>query len=365
MGFHVYKVPIVDDKEYKKYVDEFGNLIKEHPGKKKEKRDVVEDIWDTWCNVTQRPDDAGELDDATYDDIYRAVKLGRLERSHRGLVLAIARTAAFLYPVDPVEHFEGDEEKEEQRRQEYEEQGLSYREKVTSEKKDIIRLIDVLANPSIRQAAEDASNRLDSSIVTYNYSRDMVEKHFAVIEKLFGMTFEDASEPDQSAMQTIALYGQKDFNRMLQRIDDMAKKTGDKDKFFSQVSPRDVLDDMFGASRRNSLRHTRRKRARYIGRREIVMNKEHGKGRYQQGRSEQDVLDETMEVDIQASGMVDEGYAIEDVLEFHRNVPRGYWNKVLEIVNSPDSTGNPEDAYDQLEEEFDFHPYDRKAIEDK
>ena len=70
---------------------------------------------------------------------------------------------------------------------------------------------------------------------------------------------------------------------------------------------------------------------------------------------------DTMEVDVQATEMIHLGVSSEKILSYHNDVPEGYWEKVLEIINYPEVCGDADVAYQLLEDDFGgFNPNNRE-----
>lgn len=318
---------IVEDNSQKKIITPQGIRVE----KNKDKKDapIEEYVWNTWCDITQR--DPDDIPEGALDSIRES--LGEEWVNYpRSLMYLLVRQSAYLPPA----FIDG-----------------------KIDDNDTIRLTKTFTSSSHRMAGESAAGVLHTTVIPY-HSKESLRSNIDELCDIFHVdNFDNLNHVDQSALISIATSSNNLYDKYMEKLDIMQEEYGSAEKLFDKLSPSEILSELNGNVVSLFGSNVGKRTFSKKGMKKVKRNKATG---YQKGREEEEsLLSEDMEVDLVASGMIDEGYSKNDIMDFHSSVPRGYWQSVLDIVYDPHSPGygDPESAYDIVQKEFNFHPDDR------
>lgn len=308
-----------------------------------EKEDVKspgEFIWKIWKQATKK--------DSRIDDPKGIVErinatIGDWKNSPFDKLELLTRRASYL---PPVEYVDSDDEDNMFKIDEH----------------DTERLLSVFTNSRERDRASDISRNHMAKPIPYA-ERESYRQRLESLCKVFAVgNFEELDYLDRNALSVLASLPPSVFNRYVDIIESADKKEelNLSPEEFSESKNRKPKE-VFDIIKRNG--HIYISHSGFAGtdiKIKDTKKKTPLKGSaYEKGRKEDRIVaTDDMEVDITASGMIDEGYPVNVALEYHNQAPRGYWRKVIrEIYENPKK--GLRQVYDDLEEKFDFHPDDR------
>ena len=275
-----------------------------------DKKDIVNSINKLWCKVSKRDND---LDSISLEKLDSSLSEWKNAPDHQ--IETLVRSAVYLSP-----RFDDSD--------------------------DIDRLISVFESPQSRKEASNKMNDLTMKPYYYDDSNTMQEKIEKVMIKLDLKDFNSLSDKDQSSLAALALLNSDDVDTMI----DIAVNS-----FPDRVMPSDVvlvgkdIKSLYPAtSDDNVFRHKTNRKSK---------DKNYIAGR----NDENNLFSDSMEADLDASLMILDGYAEEDIIAFHNDVPKGYWKDVLEKVSEGHDDLN--EIYDLLDKKYRWHPEDRRKPE--
>lgn len=225
----------------------------------------------------------------------------------------------------------------------------------TEDPDDIMRLCLVFDSPDHRELAIKLSEEYMSEPVAFSDRKTFPQKMSAICKMFKVDDFERLEHLDKNAIAIVAMMDDLNFKNCMEILGRLDVVDRNGNTYFDSHSPAEILDMI----KKNSIVYPQGVDEDTLAENSVIeknpsRNKESGYGR---GRREDTIINtEEMEVDIAASGMIDEGYPIREALKFHNQAPKGYWKRVVQIVNRKSSSGDPEEAYTLLRSEFDFHP---------
>lgn len=208
---------------------------------------------------------------------------------------------------------------------------------------DSMRLIRYFKDYELRIFVEKIMEYPHSEPILYKdrSKSNKMRKH--ILEK-FNAQWNDLSLENKIAVISLVSLNREQFENLYQILEVNAE---DPENLF----PIDLVNTMGNRNRRSSTnsnkKHRNSKTAKRVG------------DSYTAGRSEEDILfSPQMEADIVATEMIYDGYENKDIISFHKRAPRGYWDRVVELSKDLDYSGDVEEIYEDLEDEYNFHPLD-------
>lgn len=271
--------------------------------------DIVVKVWDMYATATRRANH--DIPEGVTDELREALEPWKNMPFHK--LSDIIRSSSYLSP------HEGDDD-------------------------DYKRLIDVLTTSRSRMVANRLSKDLRSSPIPYSTRSSIAERIDGVLDTFGADSIEDYPDDDAAAIYQLARIPKHVFE------DSYTRTCAAVEKLDRDIRPRDVITmeksrlSLFPGTDEDLYRN-------------IVKKQRNRTNEYDAGRIEDDLLASyEFEADVEASEMADEGFPLNDVRMFHEDVPRGYWEAVVDFLESDESSGDPEEAYEHLKEEFKFHP---------
>lgn len=309
MKYTIKKAPVVYDKE-ESATSHINN-----------EESLVDFVWLTWRSLTRRDDPISPKIKDSLESV-----LGQWSDTPRATIYTLIRQSAHLAPVVSGSDIDSGDTK---------------------------RLIDTFTSSLHRERGEGASRSFNAAIYPF-HEHDIIERRKEDVLDGLDTQGHDLSDHEWKIIYSIVCSDEYLFDEMLDKIDDLDDDELDMDidDIYQLISPSSRKSGLF-APREYKEKGRKRSRQKSAPR--------PSSSGYASGRQEeQDVLSPDMEVDLQASGMIDEGYPLDYIMEFHDDVPDGYWDSVLEIVYDPEGSGDPAEAYDLLVEKYSFHPHERE-----
>lgn len=207
---------------------------------------------------------------------------------------------------------------------------------------DSMRLIRYFKDYDLRIFVEKIMEYPHSEPILYKDRSKSNKMRKYILEK-FDAHWNDLSLENKIAVISLVSLNKEQFDNLYQILEVNAE---DPENLF----PIDLVNTMGNRNRKNANSKKKRKNSRTA--------KKVGDS-YTAGRAEEDTLfSPQMEVDIVASEMIYEGYENKDIIAFHKRAPRGYWDHVIELSKDSEYNGDVEEIYEELEDEYNFHPLD-------
>lgn len=260
----------------------------------------VKEMWHQWVDLTGRPDRTKT--DREVDRLYR--RLLRENRSH-GSMMRVVEGAAYLdrRPRDP---------------------------------RDVRRLIMALRNPGMTKMALALLEEDGHEIVRYPNHQDEKPDFLSTVSDIeeacdVGRGSWTSRDEEAAALLMEAL----DRDQVMGLADDTCRMNGT-----DVTLPYEML----------RARHSKKLGTTIGGT---------GRSTYQAGALESDATDGIDFIaDRAADRMHIKGVPLPKILEFHQLAPEGYWDAVIDVIEDGDASVS--EAYDDLTDEWDWHPDDRK-----
>lgn len=304
------KIPYAQQKTHAYTISNEGISYNNKPKRDSviDKDNIVQSIWNLWCLISQRDDTM--VDSTISKKISESIVDWENAPDHQ--IETLVRSALYLPPKV------GDTE-------------------------DVLRLCSVFTSSQSRKTASEYMNNIMMKPYYRDDIKSMEEKIGLLLEELNIEDFNSISDKEQSSIMALSTIDIDDVKEMIS----VARKS-----FPDEIKPSDVvmigkdINSLYPATSDDNLfQHTSKRRSR---------DKD-----YVAGREEDDSLfSDTMEADLDASQMIIAGYPEEDIIAFHKDVPRGYWAKVLHFVEQGED--DIRGIYDELDKEFRWHPSDRR-----
>jgi len=207
---------------------------------------------------------------------------------------------------------------------------------------DSMRLIRYFKDYDLRIFVEKIMEYTHSEPILYKDRSKSNKMRKYILEK-FNVHWKDLSLENKVAVISLVSLKKEQFDNLYQIFEVNAEDP-------ENLLPIDLVNTMGNRNSRNTSSKKKRKNsktAKRVG------------DSYTAGRVEEDILfSPQMEVDIVASEMIYEGYENKDILIFHNRAPRGYWDHVIELSKNSKYNGDIESIYEDLEDEYNFHPLD-------
>ena len=207
---------------------------------------------------------------------------------------------------------------------------------------DSMRLIRYFKDYDLRIFVEKIMEYPHSEPILYKDRSKSNKMRKYILEK-FNAHWSDLSLENKIAVISLVSLNKEQFDNLYQILEVNAEDP-------ENLLPIDLVNTMGNRNRRNANSKKKRKNSKTA--------KKVGDS-YTAGRAEEDTLfSPQMEVDIVASEMIYEGYENKDIIAFHKRAPRGYWDHVIELSKDSEYNGDVEEIYEELEDEYNFHPLD-------
>ena len=274
------------------------------------KKDLLNSINKLWCKVSKRENELTTLSLEKLDS-----SLSEWKNAPEHQIETLVRSAVYLSP-----RFDDND--------------------------DVERLVSVFESSQSRKEANNKLNDITVQPYYYDCSNTMQDSIEKVMRKLDLEDFNALSDKDQSSLASLSLLNSEDLDTMIEIA---------RNSFPDKVMPSDVvlvgrdIKSLYPAtSDDNVFQYKSNRRSK---------DKDYIAGR----NEENNLFSDSMEADIEASLMILEGYAEEDIIAFHNDAPKGYWKDVLEKVS--EGHDNISEIYDVLDKEYRWHPEDRRKPE--
>lgn len=208
---------------------------------------------------------------------------------------------------------------------------------------DSMRLIRYFNDYDLRVFVEKIMEYPHSAPIMYKDRAKSNKMRKYILEK-FDTQWNDLSLENKIAVVSLVSLNKEQFDNLYQILEVNAE---DPEKLL----PIDLVNNMSNRNRKSSTNSNKKRKnsktAKRVG------------DSYTAGRAEEDILfSPEMEVDIVATEMIYDGYDNKDIIAFHRRAPRGYWEHVIELSKNNEYNGDVEAIYEDLEDEYKFHPLD-------
>ena len=268
----------------------------------------VKKLWKCWCDATQRQDEINsDVEEAFYEWLGQGYSFEELAE--------ITRNAAWLRPVKNDEH-------------------------------DVRRLLRALSDESVENEAAQLS--ADPWREPYSYApfhRKLLMSRGDLAEILCD---DEDSWIDNDEEKSAALW-------IVTRM-----TVGEVEQLRDDIESAGYWDGSMIPSEFLAFKRARKWRED-IGSCETTANVNEATDAYSQGHSEATALQSLNAVaDPAAEAIYNRTGSARQALKYHEKAPAGYWDAVMNVMLE-DEDAPVEKAYDDLEEEFDWHPYDREG----
>lgn len=289
--------------------DAFGDLFgEEEPSvirhaKASKKDDLAREGWKAWCRATKR---LADLEQPNREFIKTYYGLLELEADTHEQLLKVVELAAYLKP--------------------------------RNDKADVRRVIHALTSPRARTILASLDQEASEPYL-HEASKVEVRSTVAIVVKATEVPRRFWTPADEDACaELIRRYEDEEIERL---GDEVAKYLGR-----GEFSPSEFLTSLSSPRFRDKDKKSKKKSVR-------------APGSYEAGRTEEDLLDGIdFTADVQSQKLLVRGHDPRTIAEFHNKAPSGYWGEVLALI----SRGfDPQEAYKELKETFDWHPSSRKV----
>lgn len=289
---------------------------------------VLDRVVSMWTKVTKRPDDSPSLGEEQSEILESA--LSRYENSPYWELYPMVQSIALLSPS-------------------------------IEDESDWDRLIQAFLNDSVMEHARELSGKLNSKIITFNDVNSVSSRKRDI---LFELGSNDGKVDNLDSNEISAL---SDLSKMSENIYHESLNIAIQNNTYGGMIMPSVVVEISKDNSQNYLHPERYEitesptQIAY----DVVKNSDFSneaqlpKTDYSDSRKIEELLySDEMEMDSDATSMVNYGYAIDDIISFHNQAPKGYWNDVEEAVN--ENGGKLQQAYDKLKEKYDWHPSQRE-----
>ena len=203
---------------------------------------------------------------------------------------------------------------------------------------DMYRLVNALSSQSLQEYSNVKFDDVFSRSILWNNVKN-VDKRIKKISELMGVTsLENIDNENLQAIAIMATMSTSDFNKRRKIIQERFSL----ETLSQAVTPHDLLHLMENPHSIYGIRNKKNKDTLFTSKK----------------------FSDTLELDMYASRMLENGDSYDDVVAYHHQVPNGYWNDVNNLLEDEEFNGNLRLIYSYLENDFGgFHPRQRTRKE--